>query len=146
MIQYTIWWIEWTSVLIYLDWNLIAVLEVASALRIMEMLTRNSWVSIMGPWCVPTRGQGTVLWRENRLNISCNSTRTWRQGVILTLGESLYQVVLSWCKTHYYISLCFTLRLTVQYCTCYGTVHRILIGLPHSSIIADWLLVRLLGK
>ena len=33
----------------------------------------------MEPWCVPTRGQGTVLvlWRETRLNISCNSTQTW---------------------------------------------------------------------
>ena len=38
--------------------------------------------------------------------------------------------------------LCFALRSTVQYCTCYGTVHRILIGQPHSSVNSDWLLVR----
>ena len=112
--QYYEWWIDidiHIEVLISIDWNLIAGLEVASALRIMEMLTRNSWVSIIGPWCVPTRGQGTVLWRENRLNISCNSTRTWRQGVILTLGESLYQVVLSWCKTYHYISRNFGINI-----------------------------------
>ena len=38
--------------------------------------------------------------------------------------------------------LCFALRLTVQYCTCYGTVHLIPIGQPHSSMSSDWLLVR----
>ena len=63
-----------------------------------------------------------------------------REGVILTLGESLSLVVL--CQTYHYISLCFALRSTVQHGTCYSTVHRILIGLPHSSFTAYWLLVR----